>query len=230
MGFRDPITTAAAVDTDPDGGPAVYMTEGTDGSGNTYGVVGFRDGFADNDARITRTTVVNPRSEVISGGGSLTIDSGSYAAGKAGPKLVQGVSVDGSGLATSYTQLVGSDSILVASTAITLTSTFKSAGIGAGGDPVVDQLADRIELRGGITSVSTFSASAGNVLSLGSIPAALAPKAKRWWAVALITGAGYSTALVSVDTTGAITFVPQAAMTSGFALSLAGIRWRLAVT
>lgn len=239
MGFRDPITTAAAVDTGPAGAPSVYLTEGNDGLGNsssTYGIVGFRDGFNDTDATITRRTVVNPRSQVNSGGGSVTYDSGSYAGGKAGPKLVQSMTVDGTGAASSLTQITGdrlsiaTTSIDVATTAITLNALFKSAGSGAGGTPAVDQIANRVDMRGAIANASSpYSASAGTVNTLGSIPAALAPGAKRWWAVALLTGSGYTTALVSVDTTGAITFVPQAAMTVGFALNLNGIRWLIGV-
>lgn len=240
MGFRKPITTAAAVDTGPPGNPAVYLAEGNDGQGNaasTYGVVGFRDGFADTDATITRRTVINPHSEVISGGGSVTYDAGSYAGGKAGPKIVQSVTVDGTGAASSDTQITGdrftlsTGSVDVATTSITLNALYKSAGVGAGGVPAVDQIANRVEMRGAIANVSSpYSANAGTVYPLGSIPAALAPGAKRWWAVAALTGAGYASALVSVDTAGAINFVPLAALTVGFALNLNGIRWLVGVT
>lgn len=69
MGFRNPITSIAAVDTRPGvaaAGVRVYQT--TDGAGHPMGVVEFADGFSNTPAQLTSTAYYNADGSSTVGG------------------------------------------------------------------------------------------------------------------------------------------------------------------
>jgi hypothetical protein len=118
MGFRDPITSAAAVDTrttPTTAGVRMYEAPNPD-TGQPYGVVEWDDGLAgDVPARAVQTADRNPHSEVAPFG-RLAISGGTYAVPsgtKAAPELDLVVESDGSGtgVTRSVARIVGADRV-----------------------------------------------------------------------------------------------------------------------
>lgn len=106
MGYRNPITSVAAVDTGTNPlGARVRVYEGSDPDGSVYGVVEWDDGiFGDTPAKIIGRSTPNPRGLSGSVGGSLTISAGTYN-GKAGPTLGMNVVQNGDGSYSSVAEL-----------------------------------------------------------------------------------------------------------------------------
>lgn len=81
MGFRNPITTAAAVDTGQPGGARARVYQGSDTTG-TYGVLEFDDGIAgDTPAQVIGRANLTPQpggGGYTAQGGGLTVKGGSY--------------------------------------------------------------------------------------------------------------------------------------------------------
>jgi hypothetical protein len=92
--------------------------------------------------------------------------------------------------------------------------------------------AGRAVFSGAFTSnVTPFNAGAGASFAIfaagQTLPAALIPTYAKRFAVACLTGATYSTAIITVNTDGTISYVPQAALTAGFSIYLDDVSYPL---
>lgn len=114
MGFRNPITSAAAVDTravPTVAGVRMYEMPNPD-TGQPYGVLEWDDGITgDTPARVVQTADANPHS-VTTPYGRLAITAGAYA-GKTGPELDLSVEQDSVGNPVAITRLTSPGGLLV---------------------------------------------------------------------------------------------------------------------
>jgi hypothetical protein len=231
MGFRNPITSAEAVDTGhgvADAGVRLYQDTSTP---VPRGIAEWRTGQMQRNATISL-------SGGGSGGSSYVIDGGSDNAVDA-PTVqlnVEGLGAGGYGPVARLTnasrlQLPGDQTVALAlnvngiyaaAPAPTFSGVFAEVRDG-----------DAVTLRGGVTNgVSPFSAGAGSQFTLGSFPSAIAPAVDEYYVVSLESGGSHSGATLIVRGTasgapGRVDYIGWVTLTTGFLLSLNNVRWRI---
>jgi hypothetical protein len=218
MGFRNPITSAGAVDTRPGVGAAGVKVAGA--STTWY------DGYGGSATALLTTPPGGG-----SGGDSFTLSGPKRFTGNSAAVVLGEEGIPAGGYRTAARILGDVLSVPAALDlpAVTLTPTanYKATGTSTGGTPGGDQLGDLIVLRGALTNAVPYTGAAGTTYQVGSIPAALAPATSRYFIVALATGTAFSYATLIVAPGGAISYIPAAAVSAGFLLSLGGANWRV---
>lgn len=235
MTFRDPITSAEAIDTGR--GPSdagVRLYQDTTVPAVPVGVAEWRTG------QMTRNATAK-----LAGGGSggsaFTIDGGTALPGAdAGALVLAAEQLPGGAygptarlLRASRLQLPGDlDGVAITLNANGIYAPAPGPTLGALVADVRD--GDQVTCRGGVTSaVTPFSAGAGVQFTLGAFPAAIAPKFDTYFTTSLVSGSN-STATIIVrgaQTTngpaGRVDYIGAVTLTTGFLLSLNNVRWRI---
>lgn len=208
MGFRNPATSASAVDTGGTGGKVrIYnKTTTSGGSTTTSGVVEFDDGIGgDVPASITASAVLSAGAEQ---GGGMSSGGGSWN-GVTAPTVQTNVEAAPAGGYTPVARVAGGPLVVsgtitaaAATDAVPLTlngPAFAVATGGRGAGCYKDANGD-VRFDGLIQNGSLISSAAGQIL--GNAPAGYAPAVNRWFFVPIYPLA--VVALVGVRSSGSI--------------------------